>query len=89
MPKVAKKVGVPCLVNEAFLDNADDAVEIEKQLDIVLKLALKHKRTIAIGHYRRKHLVEALAAKIPEFKAHGVTLVTLPSLYPYTKRTTA
>jgi polysaccharide deacetylase 2 family uncharacterized protein YibQ len=83
VPRIAKKVGVPCLVNETFLDNADDTMEIEKQLDIVLKLALKHKRTIAIGHYRRKHLVEALANKIPEFKAHGVTLVTLPTFYPH------
>jgi polysaccharide deacetylase 2 family uncharacterized protein YibQ len=82
VPKVAKQFGVPCLVNETFLDNADDATAIEHQLDIVLKLALKHKRTIAIGHYRRKHLVEALANRIPEFRARGVMLVTLPSLYP-------
>jgi polysaccharide deacetylase 2 family uncharacterized protein YibQ len=81
VPKVARQVGVECLVNETFLDNEDSAAAIEKQLDIVLHLALKRKQTIAIGHYRRKHLVEALAAKIPEFKAQGVDLVTLPSLY--------
>ncbi len=82
VPKVAKAVGVPCLINETFLDNEDSATAIEKQLDLVIQLALKRKRTIAIGHYRRKHLVEALAHKLPEFKARGVTLVTLPSLYP-------
>jgi uncharacterized protein len=82
--KVAKDVGVPCLVNETFLDNQDDQKAIEKQLDIVLKLALQRKRTIAIGHYRRKHLVQALANKLPEFKARGVTLVGLPAFYTKT-----
>jgi uncharacterized protein len=80
--KVAKQVGVPCLINETFLDNEDDAKAIERQLDIVLKLALQRKRTIAIGHYRRKHLVEALANKLPEFRARGVNLVGLPAFYP-------
>jgi polysaccharide deacetylase 2 family uncharacterized protein YibQ len=82
VPKAAKRVGVPCRVNETFLDNSDETEDIEQQLDIVLKLALRHKQTIAIGHYRRKHLVEALANKIPEFRAHGVTFVGLPAFYP-------
>ena len=82
VPKVAKEVGVPCLINETFLDNEDDATAIERQLDLVLQLALKRRRTIAIGHYRRKHLIEALANKIPEFRAHGVTFVGLPTFYP-------
>lgn len=80
--KTAKEVGVPCLLNETFLDNEDDMKYIEKQLDIVLKLALQRKRTIAIGHYRRKHLVAALAEKLPEFKARGIQLVGLPAFYP-------
>jgi hypothetical protein len=81
VPQVAEEVGVPCLVNDTFLDNEDTLPAIEHQLDLVLKLALRNKRTVAIGHYRRKFLVEALANKIPEFQAHHVTLVTLPSLY--------
>jgi polysaccharide deacetylase 2 family uncharacterized protein YibQ len=79
--KVAKEVGVPCLVNETFLDNEDSVKAIERQLDLVIKLALQHKRTIAIGHYRRKHIIEALQNKLPEFKAKGVDLVGLPSFY--------
>ncbi len=79
---MAQEVGVPCLLNETFLDNQDDVKYIENQLDIVLKLALQRKRTIAIGHYRRKHLVQALAAKLPEFKARGIHLVGLPKFYP-------
>lgn len=82
VPRVALREGVPCLVNETFLDNQDDSQVIERQLDQVLQLALKRKRTIAIGHYRRKHLVEALAKKIPEFQARGVSWVTLPTFYP-------
>ncbi len=79
--KVARRLGVPCLANETFLDNADDVKSIEAQLDQVLKLALREGRTIAIGHYRRKFLVQALANKLPEFKARGVQIVTLPTFY--------
>jgi polysaccharide deacetylase 2 family uncharacterized protein YibQ len=79
--KVAKHVGVPCLANETFLDNKDDVKDIESQLDLVLKLALNEGQTIAIGHYRRKFLVQALANKLPEFKARGVEVVTLPTFY--------
>jgi len=82
VPRVAREVGVPCRVNEAFLDNSDTVESIEQQLDQVMRMAIKHHYAIAIGHYRRKHLVEALARKIPEFEARGVTFVGLPSLYP-------
>ena len=79
--RAAKRVGVPCLVNETFLDNQDDVKSIERQLDLVLGLAKKRGRTIAIGHYRRKYLVQALADKLPEFRAYGVDVVTLPTFY--------
>ncbi len=81
VPKIAKRRGVPCLVNETFLDNEDSVAAIEKQLDVVMKLAQKQGQTIAIGHYRRKHIVEALTHKIPEFKTKGIDFVLLPSLY--------
>jgi polysaccharide deacetylase 2 family uncharacterized protein YibQ len=77
----AKRYGVPCLENETFLDNEDTLPGIEKQLDEVMKLAVKNGETIAIGHYRRKYLVQALANKIPEFKARGIQIVTLPTFY--------
>ncbi len=86
VPKTAKRAGVPCLINETFLDNEDSVTAIEKQLDQVIRLAQKLGQTIAIGHYRRKHLIEALTHKIPEFKAKGVELVTLPMLYSKTPK---
>jgi polysaccharide deacetylase 2 family uncharacterized protein YibQ len=79
--KAARKAGVPCLANETFLDNQDDVKSIEAQLDSVIALALKHGRTIAIGHYRRKYLAEALADKLPEFESKGVQIVALPSFF--------
>ncbi len=79
--RAAKRVGVPCLENETFLDNEDSVPGIEKQLDLVMKLAVKNGETIAIGHYRRKFLVQALANKLPEFKARGIQIVTLPTFY--------
>jgi len=80
--KAAGAVGVPCLVNQTFLDNSDDVKSIEAQLDLVMKLAIKKGQTIAIGHYRRRHLVEALMKKIPEFQSRGIQIVALPALYP-------
>jgi polysaccharide deacetylase 2 family uncharacterized protein YibQ len=79
--RAARRVGVPCLANETFLDNEDSVKGIEHQLDQVLKLALKRGETIAIGHYRRKYLVQALSEKLPEFKAKGVEFVALPTFY--------
>jgi polysaccharide deacetylase 2 family uncharacterized protein YibQ len=81
VPKIAREYGVPCRVNDTFLDNSDTVEGIEKQLDLVMHLALRRKHTIAIGHYRRKHLIEALEHKIPEFRAHGVSFVGLPAMY--------
>jgi polysaccharide deacetylase 2 family uncharacterized protein YibQ len=80
--KTAKAAGVPYRINETFLDNQDTVEGIQKQLDVVLTLAMQRKKTIAIGHYRRKHLVEALASKLPEFERRGVRLVPLTALYP-------
>ncbi|MFA5975677.1 MAG: divergent polysaccharide deacetylase family protein [Elusimicrobiota bacterium] len=79
--RVARQAGVPCLLNETFLDNQDDAVSIEKQLDHAMRLALRDKRTIAISHYGRKHLAEALEKRIPEFQAHGVAFVPLTAFF--------
>jgi polysaccharide deacetylase 2 family uncharacterized protein YibQ len=79
--RAAKTVGVPCLANETFLDNEDTVPGIEKQLDEVMKLATRRGQTIAIGHYRRKCIIQALSAKIPEFKARGIEIVTLPTFY--------
>jgi len=77
----AKGVGVPCLANETFLDNEDNVDYIGKQLDEVMKLALRRGTTIAIGHYRRKSIIQAFINKLPEFKSHGIEIVTLPTLY--------
>ena len=79
--RAAKHVGVPCLSNETFLDNEDSVAGIDKQLDEVMKLAVKRGETIAIGHYRRKYIVEAIASKLPEFKSRGIQIVTLPTFF--------
>lgn len=79
--RAAKRVGVPCLTNEFFLDNADDAESIEKVLDAVMRQAERKGQTIAIGHYRRKHLIEALERKLPEFRRRGIEIVALPGFY--------
>jgi len=78
---VAQKLGLPARANNTFLDNEDSLAGIERQLDKVMELALKHGETVAIGHYRRKFIIEALTNKIPEFRRKGIELVALPDLY--------
>ncbi len=79
--RAAKRAGVPCLANDTFLDNEDSVPAIERELDRVMKLAVKNGKTIAIGHYRRKFLVQALADKLPEFKERGIEIVAVPTFY--------
>ncbi len=78
--RVAKRMGLAHLTNHTFLDNVDETEAIKGQLDKVMGLALRYKRTVAIGHYRRKYLHAALQAKLPEFRAKGIELVVLSDL---------
>lgn len=80
--RVARRIGVPALNNHTFLDNVDDVAAIEAQLQKSMDLALRYGSTTAIGHYRRKHLREALERMIPRFKERGIEFVALPALLP-------
>jgi len=81
-PQVARQLAVPVRSNDTFLDNEDSVVGIERQLDVMMAQALKRGDTVAIGHYRRKHIIEALTNKLPEFQKKGIELVSLSALYP-------
>jgi polysaccharide deacetylase 2 family uncharacterized protein YibQ len=73
----AKGMGIPTALNRVFLDNQDDAVSIGRELETLLKISKRRGATAAIGHFHRKHLAEALAKAIPEFKKNGIEFVTL------------
>lgn len=78
--KTAAEIGLPCLVNEFFLD-VEDTPEFErKQLGLVLKHALRRGTAIAIGHIHKKHLAAALKEYIPRFKEAGVDFVYLTDM---------
>lgn len=66
------KTGVRSLRNDIFLDNADDADLIVKQLQILRKEAQKNGFAAAIGHVHKKHLPDALRREIPEFRRAGI-----------------
>lgn len=79
--KVAKKVGVKCLVNNVFLDMVGDDPElIRKQFDILLSVVKRNKKAIAIGHIERKTLPEVIKSIIPYFKEKNIEFVYLKDL---------
>ena len=79
--RVGKKLGVPVLVNQFFLDNEDTPQAIEKELQRVLAHARKHPVTIAIGHIHKKNLAAALKKYIPQFRREHIEFVPLKGLY--------
>lgn len=73
----AKGMGIPTALNRTFLDNEDSVESIGHELEILRHIAERRNTTAAIGHFHRKHLAEALAKAIPEFKKDGIQFVTL------------
>ncbi len=79
--KVAKRIGVKCLVNDVFLDmNGDDPELIKKQFDILFHFVKKNKKAIAIGHIHKKTLPDVIKSIIPYFKENNIEFVYLKDL---------
>jgi len=79
--KVAKKVGIKCLVNNVFLDMVGDDPElIKKQFDVLLSVVKRNNKAIAIGHIERKTLPDVIRSIIPYFKEKNIEFVYLKDL---------
>ncbi len=77
--KTAKSHGLQALKRDVFLDDKDDPVEIEKQWNKAVQLAIRKGRAIAQGHPRRNTLdVLKKALKNNE----KVTIVPITTLIP-------
>lgn len=76
----AKKVEIPFLVNEMFLDVKDEHDFMKKQCGILLKRTEKYGYGIAIAHIQRKNIVPVLKEIIPQFKNAGIKFVYLSDL---------
>jgi hypothetical protein len=69
----ARRLGVPTLARDVFLDN--DLKNIDREFDRLLQLARRHGSAIAIGHPFPATL-EMLERRLPALAAQGVVVVS-------------
>jgi uncharacterized protein len=75
----ARKLGVPTVGRDIFLDHEDSNAAIERQFDRLLKLAQERGQALAIGHPRPATL-RVLEQRLPTLAALGVELVPVSAL---------
>jgi len=78
-PKLARKLGVPALERNVFLDNDNVPDKVRKQLGEVERLARKYGHAIAIGH-PRDATIEVLKSWIPQARERGLAIVPVSVL---------
>ena len=87
VPKVARKLGVPLLQNNVFLDDIHTDRHVSKQIASVVQELKKHPSCIAIGHVGQFGLITSgeLKNAIPKLRAEA-TFVRLSELIPLSSR---
>jgi len=73
---VAKKMNLPYLKRDVFLDNTKDIDYINSQFDELIKKAKRKGKAIAIGH-PHPQTITALSKILPELDRYGVKLIGL------------
>ncbi len=81
---MARRMGVPFLERNVFLDHDNDVAAINARLAEVEKLALRKGKAIAIGH-PREATIRALEPWLDGLEAKGFQLVPLTALLANTK----
>ncbi len=76
---VSRKMDMPVLRRDIFLDNVDEPGAIAKQIDKLIEVAKKKGFAIGIGHYRFNTLT-VLNEKIPRLKKEGYRVISLKEL---------
>jgi len=77
--EIGKRIDLPVLERDVFLDNIDDKSYIRKQLQETAAVAQKKGYAIAIGHYRPNTL-QVLSEEIPRLKKEGFAIVSLSDI---------
>jgi len=81
---LAKKMNLPFLKRDIFLDNNEDAVYIRSQINKLKNKARINGQAVGIGH-DRKITLETLREIIPELENEGYKIVLASSLTKETK----
>ena len=77
--KLAHEMGVPTAARQVFLDNDQNAEEVEQRLAETERVARMDGFAVAIGHPHDGTL-EALQAWLPRMQADGIVLVPLSAI---------
>ncbi len=73
----ARKMGIPTLERDIFLDNNDDLNYISSQIIKLIRKGRSGKIAIGIGHFTKQNTLKALQRFIPYFKEHNVHLLPI------------
>lgn len=73
--KVAKKLKVDYSRRDVFLDNKDDYQYVKKQMEQLIKIALKRGQAVGIGHISKKSTYRVIRDYIPLFKDKKIEMV--------------
>lgn len=77
----AKALNVPTLQRDVFLDHERNEAFINKQFNLLIRLAKKHGSAIGIGH-PHPETVRVLTQRLPELKQQGIDVVFVSGLIP-------
>lgn len=75
----ARRLGVPTVGRDVFLDHDDNPAAIERQFDRLLKLARERGQALAIGHPRPATL-QVLQRRLAVLTGSGIALVPVSAL---------
>lgn len=75
----AKRLGVPSLHRNVFIDNQLDEAYMRKQFEQLIRIAQKHRHAVGIAH-PHPETVAFLAKILPTLADRGVSLVPISSL---------
>eukprot|EP00850_Spirogloea_muscicola_P003423 SM000013S26592 [mRNA] locus=s13:1219246:1221620:- [translate_table: standard] len=75
-PSMARRLGVPCVVRDVFLDAQDDPAAVQRQLKELERLARRNGHAVGIGHPYQSTL-GALQEWLPVVARMGFKLVSL------------
>lgn len=77
----AQAFGIPSLERDVFLDHESNDAFINKQFNLLIRIAKKRGSAIGIGH-PHSETVRILKQRLPELKQHGIDVVFVSELIP-------
>ena len=81
---VARRMGVPAVRMNAYLDNPQSSLGAKENLELVIKKATKQGYAIAIAHARRETL-GVLQAELPRWAEQGVHFIPMSQYWQLVK----